>query len=242
MPEGIAFARDGSYQEQAAGEQQMRYGSYIVQGNKLVLHPAVQSEGYEDENFEMTWVGADKLNLKPIPPPEAKDKVAPEMLDAMTYRMRRAGPAEKLNKDVVAASLDPERAPGKPTEAQTESQSCLANVRQISMSVMMYSQDYDEVYPGSDWQSAITPYVKNTAIFDCPVVAKNGEHGGYALNEDLVGTAASRIKDPATVTAIFESIVLQPSALASPQTMAKVGRHPEGDSTGYADGHVKAVP
>jgi hypothetical protein len=241
MPEAIAFAKDGSYQEQDIGDSKMIFGSYIVQGNNLVLHPAVESEGYFDENFEMTWVGDDKLNLKPIPPDEAKDKIAPEMLEAMTLRMRRQGSAEKLDKDAIAAALDPQGA-SKKSQPLTEAQTCVSNVRQLSMGMLMYAEDYDQVYPSSEWQTALMPYVRQPASFTCPVVKRLGGSGGYALNDELVGASLSKIKDPASETAIFETPILQPNVVASPLNSGKVGRHPDGDTVGYADGHVKAVP
>jgi prepilin-type processing-associated H-X9-DG protein len=65
---------------------------------------------------------------------------------------------------------------------------CLSNLKQIGLGVMMYVQDYDETYPvdasscGSgtrdqpcskynpDWrpESKTAPYIKNTGIFTCP--------------------------------------------------------------------------
>jgi len=56
--------------------------------------------------------------------------------------------------------------------------SCLANVKQISLAIQMYSNDYDESYPlvnqarptggNTAWATRVFPYVKNTGIFLCP--------------------------------------------------------------------------
>jgi prepilin-type N-terminal cleavage/methylation domain-containing protein/prepilin-type processing-associated H-X9-DG protein len=61
--------------------------------------------------------------------------------------------------------------------------SCLSNMKQIGLGVLMYVQDYDESYPhvyfwddqsyAGDWyewssQRCIGPYIKNTDIFKCP--------------------------------------------------------------------------
>jgi prepilin-type N-terminal cleavage/methylation domain-containing protein len=69
--------------------------------------------------------------------------------------------------------------------------SCLSNVKQVSLGVMMYVQDYDETYPlyfytysGPakldlpftpdepetiiGWNEAIYPYIKNIQLFTCP--------------------------------------------------------------------------
>jgi prepilin-type N-terminal cleavage/methylation domain-containing protein/prepilin-type processing-associated H-X9-DG protein len=65
--------------------------------------------------------------------------------------------------------------------------SCLSNVKQLSLGMMMYVQDYDERFPNWNWTfncyggnnglprdssnfwtMAIYPYVKNTQIYRCP--------------------------------------------------------------------------
>jgi len=60
--------------------------------------------------------------------------------------------------------------------------SCLSNLKQIGLGMMMYVQDYDEAYPttatsdiaidGSSyegfWVVRIFPYVKNGQVFQCP--------------------------------------------------------------------------
>jgi prepilin-type processing-associated H-X9-DG protein len=54
----------------------------------------------------------------------------------------------------------------------------MSNLKQISLAMMMYAQDYDErlsiswYWPNDDtgyvWADAIYPYMKNLQIFDCP--------------------------------------------------------------------------
>jgi prepilin-type N-terminal cleavage/methylation domain-containing protein/prepilin-type processing-associated H-X9-DG protein len=60
--------------------------------------------------------------------------------------------------------------------------SCLSNMKQIGLSLMMYTQDYDETYPyirfhGQDgakgshtyvWRNAIRPYLKSLDVLGCP--------------------------------------------------------------------------
>ncbi|MCX6360347.1 MAG: DUF1559 domain-containing protein [Armatimonadetes bacterium] len=68
---------------------------------------------------------------------------------------------------------------------------CLSNMKQIGLAVMMYTQDYDEVYApnrmfppgtsdynanpptGATWRAAVFPYHKNKQIFNCPDDARN---------------------------------------------------------------------
>jgi prepilin-type N-terminal cleavage/methylation domain-containing protein/prepilin-type processing-associated H-X9-DG protein len=56
--------------------------------------------------------------------------------------------------------------------------SCMSNVKQLSLAVLMYSQDYDEKLPpayangapsGMDWWGPIIqPYIKNIQVYFCP--------------------------------------------------------------------------
>src|ERR687886_523863 len=69
--------------------------------------------------------------------------------------------------------------------------SCLSNSKQMGLAVMMYSQDYDELYPQgwyagppeAWWLSLIQPYVKDPdkgGIRNCPSAA--GKGWAYSMN------------------------------------------------------------
>jgi len=53
---------------------------------------------------------------------------------------------------------------------------CLSNIRMVGMGLFMYTQDYDERYPGfpnnsfgkSAWTYVLQPYVKSKEFFRCP--------------------------------------------------------------------------
>ena len=72
---------------------------------------------------------------------------------------------------ILAAILFPVFARARAKARQT---SCLSNVKQISLALMMYAQDYDEAYPcvnhstGYDWWQPLQGYVRNAQIFRCP--------------------------------------------------------------------------
>lgn len=77
--------------------------------------------------------------------------------------------------------------------------SCMSNLKQIGLGVMMYVQDYDEMYPKNSygagevlpcpaqpdascrafWPLRIYPYVKSVQVFNCPsdTVKWNGRYG-----------------------------------------------------------------
>ena len=66
--------------------------------------------------------------------------------------------------------------------------SCLSNLKQLGLAIVMYAQDYDDTFPGcASWTSSpwynppyysvgfkptIMPYVKNAQVFLCPTGAK----------------------------------------------------------------------
>jgi prepilin-type N-terminal cleavage/methylation domain-containing protein/prepilin-type processing-associated H-X9-DG protein len=63
--------------------------------------------------------------------------------------------------------------------------SCLSNLKQMGVGIMMYTQDYDEMYPDSvttemSWMYAIQPYVKSYNVFACP--SSDQGYGGSAAS------------------------------------------------------------
>jgi prepilin-type N-terminal cleavage/methylation domain-containing protein/prepilin-type processing-associated H-X9-DG protein len=83
---------------------------------------------------------------------------------------------------ILAAILFPVFARAREKARQSN---CLSNVKQLSLAVMMYSQDYDDTLPADDleysgddphvenegdgtWRGMVQPYVENVQIFFCP--------------------------------------------------------------------------
>lgn len=91
--------------------------------------------------------------------------------------------------------------------------SCLSNLKQIGLGVMMYVQDYDEIYPRAVqkneqpmtiagiqdvsfsgerawlWYALVYPYVKSTQIFHCPsgpAVGTYPTYGNYGANRYML--------------------------------------------------------
>ncbi len=109
--------------------------------------------------------------------------------------------------------------------------SCTSNLKQLSLAVIQYTQDYDELMPLSDsadnatdgWVSmtgfiapnqatpttfspqfgSIYPYVKSTGVYVCPDdPTKQGN--SYSINAWAVGLPISRFSDPASVVVFNE--------------------------------------
>jgi prepilin-type N-terminal cleavage/methylation domain-containing protein/prepilin-type processing-associated H-X9-DG protein len=110
---------------------------------------------------------------------------------------------------ILAAILFPVFARAREKARQT---SCLSNVKQIGLAMMMYAQDYDETWPIAyyyngnleyswdffvDWNTGnsavglIGPYTKNSQLAVCPSL-KNAQtwgrpQSGYAYNTSYIG-------------------------------------------------------
>lgn len=88
---------------------------------------------------------------------------------------------------ILAAILFPVFAQAREKARAT---SCLSNMKQLGTAIMMYTQDYDEMYPvgfrsvtwtGADlWVQNVQPYIKNLQIFVCPDDIGGPFQGGSA--------------------------------------------------------------
>jgi prepilin-type N-terminal cleavage/methylation domain-containing protein/prepilin-type processing-associated H-X9-DG protein len=80
---------------------------------------------------------------------------------------------------ILAAILFPVFAQARDKARQT---ACLSNAKQISLGFLQYVQDYDEMFPTSQFGIAFSvtqPYIKSLEVWRCPSFS-----GGYNLNVD----------------------------------------------------------
>jgi len=92
---------------------------------------------------------------------------------------------------ILAAILFPVFARAREKARQA---SCQSNLKQIGLAYAMYAQDYDERFPTDwitlppgtpwtdryTWRAMISPYIKNTQIFNCPSNASYVYQGALA--------------------------------------------------------------
>jgi len=83
--------------------------------------------------------------------------------------------------------------------------SCMSNLKQIGLGMMMYSQDYDERYPfvegvknaeSTKWFNIVQPYVKSKQVLRCPSYRNSMSEGsdtyaGYGMNDRFTGVVGS---------------------------------------------------
>ncbi len=128
---------------------------------------------------------------------------------------------------ILAAILFPVFARAREKARQT---SCLSNVKQMSLGMLMYVQDYDEKFPyyaqGSYtvdpwvfWPHQLQPYIKNWQVYRCPSSPYGAEmtyHGTYypqrpcyGVTNELWRTATgfqlARVERPAEKFMLFDS-------------------------------------
>ncbi len=115
---------------------------------------------------------------------------------------------------------------------------CARNLRQISLAMMMYVQDYDEKFPpASVWIDVLLPYVRTEDVFDCP--EGNGEYG-YAMNEKLSRLSLAEVRYPSATVMIYESKIRRRNHFGTGKDLDY--RHYGGSWVAYCDSHCAWHP
>ena len=132
---------------------------------------------------------------------------------------------------ILAAILFPVFARAREKARQA---SCLSNMKEIALAVLMYGSDYDSMYPRASivvgwsscggnawWPVLIDPYIKSgatntswsggsTSIWKCPSMATGaswycGAYADYGMNSSIFGIVEARIGQPAQTIMLGES-------------------------------------
>jgi prepilin-type processing-associated H-X9-DG protein len=153
---------------------------------------------------------------------------------------------------ILAAILFPVFAQAREKARQAQ---CASNMKQMSLGVLMYTQDWDEKLPvGERWMTDISPYIKRETVFNCPTLnplgqyasgsSENSETSGnvvysYAFNSELSRLSVGKILEPMRSVEIFESDKKTKDAADPLESIANPPRHSQGNNFGYVDGHFK---
>lgn len=167
---------------------------------------------------------------------------------------------------ILAAILFPVFARAR---AKAEQASCLSNVKQLALAVLMYAQDSDgrlipsRIGQTAVWPAYLQPYVRNTQVFLCPSAADSvygetwGDRGrlSIGLNRDMEDRVTNLARSLTEYDYPAETIMLADSTPADtgaggrgyqvmadrpPNTQSGVGRrHAEGTNVGLLDGHAR---
>ena len=141
---------------------------------------------------------------------------------------------------VLAAFLYPVFASSR--EPSTR-RSCLSNVKQMSLALMMYAQDYDDRMPRAKWMEQTYPYVKNWQVYACPVVIReDAKEFGYGFERTLVGKHTTEVRSPDEQPMVFDSSLLYKNAVSRIQDgLMRPPRHGAWDNVSFLDGHAKSL-
>ncbi|MGV3720450.1 MAG: hypothetical protein ACO1SX_06015 [Actinomycetota bacterium] len=135
---------------------------------------------------------------------------------------------------ILAAVLVPSFATAR--EAARKSL-CMSRAKQMSTSLLMYAQDYDQRLPPTrSWQTAVAPYGAGD-VNVCP--SRPGASPAYAFNQRLSGKSITTIQALSTAPTIFESSLGAPNA--ADQLESFVTPHRDEGMIGFGDGSVRAL-
>lgn len=102
--------------------------------------------------------------------------------------------------------------------------SCQSNLKQISLGLTQYAQDYDgKCPPGTtieSWKKVLDPYIKSDSIYHCPDDSSEGI--SYSLNPKMAGANLAKSRKSSLIPVFFDS---EP-------------RHLDGLNVAFADGRI----
>lgn len=134
------------------------------------------------------------------------------------------------------------------TQARGRAQqtACLSNVKQLSVAMAMYLDDYEDRFPqATNWNDVLQPYTRQllaskggNKVWVCP--SAKTEEPCYAMNGLLDSIQRRDVRWPADTVSIFESVPGKNRA-GGKELLPSPPRHPVGRTVGYVDGHVRFV-
>ena len=175
---------------------------------------------------------------------------------------------------ILAAILFPVFARAREKARQA---SCQSNCKQIALGLLMYSSDFDEAFPGTYqkmgqaadwpliiWRDLISPYVKNTQLFQCPSDLQTG-NTSYGANTRVMpdsrvdfNSKIGGITHPAETLLMFDqwqggywcadgnwfggrcsATCFGGKAAGIRFDGVNISRHNDGFNAAFCDGHVK---
>lgn len=118
--------------------------------------------------------------------------------------------------------------------------SCQSNLKQISLGILMYAQDWDEnLPPAPQWATQAGTYTKynaNAPLWHCPTATSPYS---YAMNRALAGVSMSEINEREKTITLFESDASIWNMTGGKEILPKPGRHNGRGNFALLDGHVK---
>ncbi len=119
-------------------------------------------------------------------------------------------------------------------------QSCAANLRVLGLTIFLYADENDGMYPISDkWCDLLIKYANVTeSEFRCPNVDARGGRSNYALNENIAGKKVADV--PRGVVLLFETKQGW-NQCGGPELVTTENHGGQGCNVLFNDGHVELV-
>lgn len=125
---------------------------------------------------------------------------------------------------------------------------CMSNIKQNAMTILVYSQDYDEHFPpGRNWMTRIDSYFpkgSDRSSLHCPEAAPLQQPDwqtrfGYAYDSRLSSKAMAKIDGPEKTWMLYDSTNLSRDATDPGVSLAY--RHIRQANVSMTDGHVTRI-
>ena len=118
---------------------------------------------------------------------------------------------------------------------------CLSNVKNLSVAVMMYTQDHEGRFPEAEgWVAALAEYIGDESVLKCPEDDSEGRCS-YGMNAALSGRSVEELENPAEIVVFLETASPGDSPVGGAEDVVSPPRHPTGNSYGFADGHAHTL-
>ena len=156
---------------------------------------------------------------------------------------------------ILAAILFPVFARAREKARQS---SCLSNVKQLMLGILMYTQDYNEVLPGYEnhedcnprvrWHHVVQPYLANEQILVCPsdssrtiCYGHNYRYISYGMRSGSASamTSLAEVVRPAETVMLSDALQRYVRPDHGSTSYWPRARHNGGANFGLLDGHAK---
>ena len=123
----------------------------------------------------------------------------------------------------------------KSARASAQKSVCLSNVKNLSLAMQMYLEDYDGRFPEADgWVEALAEYVGDESVLKCPEDDSEARCS-YGMNAALSGRTLGEIEAPEATVVFYETASPGDNPVGGAEDVVDPPRHPNGNSYGFAD-------
>lgn len=224
----LVLATDKSFSMIAGNEfaAGMLTGTYSVTSDILTMNVTGPTDRM-NLDYAYKWLEPDEIQVT-------------DPITKGTQKLTRQGPVLQTAK--FDATTDPKTITPQAIGASpylVDSTTCSSNLKQIGTAMLLYASDYNAFPLCTNWQEKLSPYLGSTKLTTCPTLAKQGQTGGYAMNEALSGVDPKTLSGREGIVLVFE---VSPGISSAPDSQMLTAPRHTTVGVVYADGHFKNQP